>query len=455
MTFSPIAAKPDAAVPFVVVCRPKSGWTLDDMRRRLRLENVRDCQPEAGTQLRISRTLKARGFKVYSDSSSSVVSAAGTAKQFQELFKTTLQRYRLDQGKSRSHNSHEFCGISPSAPAANMEILPDAILVTPVQPTCETSAELPAFPRATSSFNLRHPVDIALLTRAALVHRKLLSGQRATGSGVRIAMVDTGFYPHSFYESNGYRLSTDRAADVTTPATEDTIGHGTRQAINIFSCAPDAEVIGIKKGSNAILALDRAAALSAKIITCSWNFDLKRSKVLPDTHLPMRLTILNLISSGIPMVFSAGNRGEISFPAMMPEVIAVGGVSAHQDETLRAWSGGSSFMSRVFANRAVPDLCGLSSKMALPSSPDSDPSGPGWEITEGMTSAAAPQIAGVIALLLQKDPTLSPQQIKKILCKTASDIFKGRTATHQRALAGDDRATGSGLVDALKAWESI
>jgi hypothetical protein len=455
MTFSPIAAKPDAAVAFVVVCRPKGGWTLDDMRRNLRLENVRDYQPEAGTHLRISRALKARGFKVYSGSSSSVVSATGTAKQFQELFKTKLQRYRLDQGKSGSHVSHEFCGISPSAPAANMEILPDAILVIPVQPTCETSAELPAFPRPTPSFNLRHPVDIALLTRAALVHRKVLSGQRATGAGVRIAMIDTGFYPHTFYERSGYQLSTDRAADVTTPGSEDTIGHGTRHAINIFSCAPDAEVIGIKKGANAILALERAAALSAKVITCSWNFDLGRSTVLPDTHLPMRLTILNLISSGIPMVFSAGNRGETSFPAMMPEVIAVGGVSVHQDETLRAWNGGSSFMSRVFANRAVPDLCGLSSKMALPSSPDSEPSGPGWEIMEGMTSAAAPQIAGVIALLLQKDPTLSPQEIKKILCKTASDIFKGRTATHQRAVAGNDSATGSGLVDALKAWESI
>ena len=155
------------------------------------------------------------------------------------------------------------------------------------------------------------------------------------------------------------------------------------------------------------------------------------------------------------MVFSAGNRGEIQFPAMMPEVITVVGVSVHHDETIRAWNGGSSFTSRIFAKRSVPDLCGLASKMALPSSPDADPSGPSWEVMEGCTSAAAPQIAGVIALLLQKDPTLSPKQIKTILCKTATDVMAGRTATHQRAVLGKDRATGAGLVNALKAWERI
>jgi hypothetical protein len=421
------------------------------MRRRMRLENIQDYSSEAGAWQRISGSLRARGFKVYSDSSSSVVSATGTALQFQELFKTKLQRYRRDEGKRGSRTSDEYSCISPNAPAANTEILPDALLIVPVEPTCEMSA----FPLPTRSFSLRHPVDIALLTKAALVHRKMVSGQRATGSGVRIVMIDTGFYPHPFYGNNGYHLTADRAADVTTPAAEDSEGHGTRQAINIFSCAPDAEVIGVKRGSNALLSLERAAALSPKVITCSWGFDRANATALQDADIPLRLTILNLIRSGIPLIFSAGNLGTISFPAMMPEVIAVGGVAVDKDESIRAWNGGSSFKSKIFANRAVPDLCGMASKMALPSTPDADHSVPGWKVMEGCTSAAAPQIAGVVALLLQKDPTLSPKQIKTILCKTARDVSAGRTASNKNAAVGNDLATGAGLVDALKAWESI
>ena len=451
MKLTRIAAKHDARVAFVVVCRTKSGATLEDMRRRLRLDNVQDFAPRAGAHQRIARTLKTRHFKVYSDASSSVVSATGTVGQFENLFTAKLQRYRLDHGKSGSHLSHEFCVLSPNGPAANTKVLPDALLIVPVEPACANSA----IPLPTGSFHLRHPVDIAQLTKAALVHRKLVSGQRATGGGVRIAMIDTGFYPHSYYGSNGYRLAVKGAADATAPATVDTMGHGTRNAINIFSCAPDAEVIGIKHGPNSILAMDLARTLSPKVITCSWGLPRNDVRVLPDADLPMRLTILNLIRSGITMVFSAGNETVIQFPAMMPEVIAVGGVAVDKDENLRAWSHSASFVSRIFRNRAVPDLCGLASKMALPVSPDEDPSAPSWEVTDGCTSAAAPQIAGVIALLLQKDPTLSPKQIKAILCKTACDIRAGRSAMKNEAVKDKDLATGAGFVDALRAWESI
>jgi subtilisin family serine protease len=451
MKLTPIHTSLDDDVPFVVVCRPKSGKTLEDMRRHLRLENIQDYEPEAEAHLRISRSLRRRGIKVYPDSSRFVVSATGTARQFEELFKTKLQRYRRETGRSGARLFHEFCSISTHAPVANTRILPDALLIIPVEPTCDMSA----IPPPARSFNLRHPVDIAIQTKAALVHRKLIKGQRATGSGIRIAMIDTGFYPHPFFASNGYQLAADRAADVTTPATEDTVGHGTRNVINVFSCAPDAEVIGIKKGPNAILALNRAAALSAKVITCSWGLERPGETILSDADLPLRLTILNLIRSRIPVVFSAGNLGSISFPAMMPEVIAVGGVAVDKCSNLRAWNGGSSFVSKVFANRAVPDLCGLASKMALPSAPDSDSSDSSWDVQDGCTSAAAPQIAGVIALLLQKNPRLLPKEVKSILCKTAKDVRAGRTASKNKALAGKDLATGAGLVDAMKAWEKI
>jgi subtilisin family serine protease len=93
--------------------------------------------------------------------------------------------------------------------------------------------------------------------------------------------------------------------------------------------------------------------------------------------------------------------------------------------------------------------------MALPTSPESDPTSVLWEIDDGGTSAAAPQVAGVIALLLQKNPALTPQQIKTILCKSAVDIRKGKTANSSTASRGIDLATGAGLINALAAWDSV
>jgi subtilisin family serine protease len=140
---------------------------------------------------------------------------------------------------------------------------------------------------------------------------------------------------------------------------------------------------------------------------------------------------------------------------MMPEIISVGGVTVDADEGIKAWKGGSSFKSTIFAGRDVPDLCGVASEMALPVSPESDPGGDGWDTSEGATSAAAPQVAGVIALLLQKNESLSPQQIKTILCNSARDVRHGSSFTKAAAKVGKDPATGAGLVDAFKAWQSV
>jgi subtilisin family serine protease len=227
-------------------------------------------------------------------------------------------------------------------------------------------------------------------------------------------------------------------------------------------------------GGNSVLAFDKAMALGVKVISCSWGWDLSGATTLPAALIPVRLRILSVVAAGVTVVFSGGN-GQISFPGMMPEVIAAGGVFAKNDATLQAANYASSFVSGIFPGRRVPDVCGLVGMqpratyimLPIPSgcaidtdlggSPqpgkDETATNDGWGVFSG-TSAAAPQVAGVCALMLQKKPSLTPAEIKTILKSTATDVTTGVSFQGEAAGPGVDPATGAGLVHALQAWRS-
>jgi subtilisin family serine protease len=77
----------------------------------------------------------------------------------------------------------------------------------------------------------------------------------------------------------------------------------------------------------------------------------------------------------------------------------------------------------------------------------------GWAAFSG-TSAAAPQLAGICALIKQACPRISPFQARDILKRTARDVTLGkcsmRTGGHS-AKSGPDLATGAGLANASEA----
>jgi subtilisin family serine protease len=76
----------------------------------------------------------------------------------------------------------------------------------------------------------------------------------------------------------------------------------------------------------------------------------------------------------------------------------------------------------------------------------------GWALFSG-TSAAAPQLAGAVALILGARPELTPAQVRQALVETAVDVRAGRCHPRFDFLAGPgpDRATGFGLVNAAAA----
>ncbi|MBA7715412.1 hypothetical protein ES703_124456 [subsurface metagenome] len=315
--------------------------------------------------------------------------------------------------------------------------------------------------------HLRVPTDIAMVLRSSPVHKLGI-----TGKGILIAMPDTGFYKHPFYIWHGYNYNATLSPD-SIRVERDEYGHGTAEAANIFANASDIDFIG-----NATLAFKTASNLHPAIMTNSWGYNIPGS-TLPNFLKPLEAAVIEAVRiRGITVCFSAGN-GHYGFPAQMPDVIAVGGVYAHDDLSgndfrLEASDYASSFDSKIYPGRHIPDVCGLvgmkpraiyimlpvepkdkiDQTLAGSGYPNKDETAPddGWAVISG-TSAASPQIAGVCALLKQIQPGLSPGLIKAILRASARDVKKGQSAMGQPAGEGHDGATGAGLVNAHGAYQ--
>jgi len=303
---------------------------------------------------------------------------------------------------------------------------------------------------------------------------------------VLVAMTDTGFYRHPFYEWHGYNYTATLAPDAIR-VEHDEVGHGTAEAANIFACAPDIDFVGVKMGLNATLAFKTASDLHPAVMTNSWGYGLKNdagdgpAEALPNYLRPLEAAVIEAVRErGITVCFSGGN-GHYSFPGQMPDVIAVGGAFARdevdevtEDFILEASDYASSFDSLIYPGRHVPDVCGLvglqpkgiyimlpvepgnqiDQGLAGGTFPDGDETKPddGWAVISG-TSAASPQLAGVCALLKQAQPGLSPDLVKAILRASARDVSLGKSFHGQPAGEGHDGATGAGLVDALAAYK--
>ena len=469
-----VTPRREETVSFEVLCTPKSSAALPQMMQELNVETVERSRPEARTLNEVAKSLQEQGFRVFTNDSSTSVSAEGPYGLFEKVFNTKLRKRERTLKMGTQERTVEFFDTVEGAPEPVNSNVPGAMYAAIQRPPIFFAPS--PLPPAVKYFHLRVPGDVAALTKASLAHRKTIgSGDRATGGGVKVAMLDTGFFVHPYFDVHGYRLNPVAAADAIMPATLDPVGHGTGEVANIFATAPDAQVFGVKMGGNAVLSFDRAAGLGVKVISCSWGWHLPGATALPPALIPVRLRILAAISSGITVVFSGGN-GQVSFPGMMPEVISAGGVFADQNANLMASNYASSFMSLIFPGRQVPDLCGLvgqqpaatyimlpipigcSIDTGLGGNPqpakDETTTSDGWGVFSG-TSAAAPQLAGVCALLLQKHPTLTPAQVKAALRATATDVTTGTSFMGQPAGPGIDNATGTGLVNALLAWQSV
>jgi subtilisin family serine protease len=229
----------------------------------------------------------------------------------------------------------------------------------------------------------------------------------------------------------------------------------------VESGAPGINFIGVKMGGNMTLAFKTAVDLRPDVMTNSWGYSVDYPGTsMPTWLVPLYLEVLNAVSHGITVCFSAGN-GHYGFPGNIPQVISCGGVVVDANLAYAATPYASGFMSTWFPGRRIPDVCGLcgvpptADYITLPVQKGATLDKLlGWGTFSG-TSACSPMVAGVCALLKEADRSLAPAQIKSILESTARDIVLGTNAMGIPATQGPDGATGFGLVDATRAIEVV
>src|SRR6202011_1752681 len=169
-----------------------------------------------------------------------------------------------------------------------------------------------------------------------------------------------------------------------------------------------------------LMGIDWAIRKGAKIINMSFAG--------PDDPM-LQLALQKAHDKGVVLVAAAGNMGPKSpplYPAADPNVIAVTATDAKDQLLAQANQGG-------YVAVAAPGVDIL----------EPAPNG-GYQLTTG-TSVAAAHVSGIVALLIDHDPTLDSAGVRDILT----------TSAKHHALKGRDDQFGWGLVDPYRALQAV
>jgi subtilisin family serine protease len=167
---------------------------------------------------------------------------------------------------------------------------------------------------------------------------------------------------------------------------------------------------------NILKGLDWAAGKGARIINMSFA---------GPSDPRLREALDKAYKKGIVLIAAAGNAGPNSpplFPAADPNVIAVTATDPNDALFTGANRGNHIAVAAPGVDILVP-------------APDGT-----YQFTTG-TSVAAAEVSGAAALLIERNPSLTPAAVRKILMETARDLGP----------RGRDREFGAGLIDALRA----
>lgn len=277
------------------------------------------------------------------------------------------------------------------------------------------------------------------------VARKVLNiDEKLTGKGVTICYIDTGIKPHGDFTICKNRIIRfiDLFNDRKTPYDDN--GHGTFVA-GVGSgngCLSGGKFKGIAPESNiiSIKALNNAGEASAIVIleAMQWVYDNYKKYNIKVVCMsfgseplgindPIMKGAEALWDRGVVVVAAAGNSGPeyqtIKSPGTSAKIITVGGMNDNRldnDEFNTNFFEIANFSSRGPAlRRYKPDLIAPAVNI---NSCSIEPL-KNYTVLSG-TSVATPMIAGVCALIFEKNPLLTPDMVKyKLLASCKSLTF--------------------------------
>jgi serine protease AprX len=295
-----------------------------------------------------------------------------------------------------------------------------------------------------------------------------------TGQGVGVALIDTGVAPVAGLPASQIVNGPDLSFESQAPNLRylDTFGHGTHMAGIIVGndaatgakgIAPGAKLTSIKVGSSngtvdvsqVIAAVDWVvkhkaddAANPIKVINLSYG-----SGGTPDTwNDSLGFAVEKAWQAGIVVVAAAGNDGNtfgsLANPASDEWILSVGaaatkGTAAVTDDALTTFTNQPKGGKQL--NVLAPGVSILSLRDPGSAIDTAFPAARvGATLFRGSgTSQAAAVLSGSVALLLEKRPTLTPDEVKKLLMQTA-DPMPGADAI----------STGAGQLDIGQALQS-
>jgi serine protease AprX len=300
------------------------------------------------------------------------------------------------------------------------------------------------------------------------------AGRPIQGQGVTVAVIDSGM------------IKTDDLKDRTLAAVNfddtqhnslDSFGHGTFVAGIIAGdgTSSNGQYMGVAPKTNIINARvsgDAGMSTEADVVEAlGWilanksrynirvvNMSLNSSMMQSYHTSPLCAAAEVLWFNGIVVVVSAGNNGTANLypPANDPFVITVGatddrGTVTVSDDTMASFSAygvtevGTVKPELVAPGRNIISLLPENDETAIGRGHGSNRVNTNYFRMSG-TSMSAPMVSGVAALLLQDEPNLNPDQVKRRLMLTAAGSGRWTGYTQQRA--------GAGIVDAAAALSS-
>ena len=282
-----------------------------------------------------------------------------------------------------------------------------------------------------------------------------------TGKGVTVAVIDTGIAPHK--DLSDVKTGQSRIIgfkDFVNGKTEpyDDNGHGTHCAGDVgangasssgknVGPAPDASLVGVK-----VLSGSGSGSFSNIIQGIQWvvenkdkfnppirvvSMSLGGTATKPSDDDPVCQAVEAAKNKGLVVLIAAGNSGPtpktIGSPAIEPSIITVGsfndrGTVDRKDDDMSRYSS----IGPTIDGLVKPDIVSPGQNIT------SLRPGGGYTTMSG-TSMATPVAAGLVADMLEANPSLTPDKVKEILMGTAED----------RGL--DPNMQGAGYIDGGKA----